>query len=132
MKYYALDEEDIKGFLNESLWKTAGVELNKGGKKKGIKESIEDGKYGDEEEVVEDTETEEVVEEGVDEDHTCPLCESALESPISRELLEEFTNLVLEALNEATTLDEEDLEELTEEEIQELADDEEDLDEDEE
>lgn len=114
MKYYALDEEDVKGFLNESLWKTAGIDLKKNEKKEDIKESVEDGKYGDEEEVVEEETTEEVVEESTDEEHTCPLCDSKLEEEISRDALKEFTDLVLEALNEATTLDEEDLDELDE------------------
>jgi hypothetical protein len=57
----------------------------------------------------------EVVEESIEEDHVCPLCESELEEPIAEDSMRECVDFILgtigEALNEAYEEDGEYLEE---------------------
>jgi len=53
----------------------------------------------------------EVVEEGIADEHVCPLCESELEHPIPEENMQECVDFILGTINEALEHDGEYLEE---------------------
>ena len=53
----------------------------------------------------------EVVEEGVADEHVCPLCESELEHPIPEENMQECVDFILGTINEALEMEGEYLEE---------------------
>ena len=58
----------------------------------------------------------ESIEETQEEGHACPLCESALESPISEEALQECVDSILEAVSGQLLSEEEAVEEDTDSE----------------
>ena len=72
----------------------------------------------------------EVVEEGIADEHVCPLCESELEHPIPEENMQECVDFILGTINEALEHDGEYLEESEDEDLYE-AEEEEEKDEDE-
>ena len=79
-----VSKEDVDAFLQIETWERAGVNLKK----------LEESK---EEEVIEEaTKVEEEVEV-----HTCPLCESELQEPISEEVMKEHVTMLLELINES-------------------------------
>lgn len=125
MKYFTLDDADVKNVLNENVWGSFGIKVKKEEPKtEEKKEELKESKQ-EETPVEEEVITEEEVEV---EEHTCPLCESHLENPVSKEALREFTETILEAIDSINEMvsndddeaieveDEEDVEEEVEEE----------------
>ena len=95
-------KEEVDQILNQSFWKLGGVRLT---------ENTEAAVEAAPEAEVEETEVEEVNEET----HSCPLCESALESPISDEKLTEHIEMMLGIINEMNDVTDEELEAIEEE-----------------
>ena len=81
--------------LGAGAWNKAGIKLN---------ESVE----APAQEVIEEAaqETEELLEEGLEEGHACPLCHALLEEAITDERLLEHAHDFIEALTEAGLLEE--------------------------
>ncbi|MFA6315681.1 MAG: hypothetical protein WC648_04940 [Candidatus Paceibacterota bacterium] len=110
--------------ISKDVWERSGVGITRPKVEESKKETpkVETKKVNEDTEVVEESDE-------VEDNHVCPLCESKLEAPVSKEVLAEFTNAVLEVLNEMTELgedeDTETLEEDTEEEVVEEEDKEE-------
>lgn len=102
-------KEEVDQIISQSFWGVGGVKLT---------ENTEAAPAAVEAE--EEVETEEVNEET----HSCPLCESSLESPISDEKLTEHIEMMLGIINEMNDITDEELEAI-EEEIDEVADDDE-------
>lgn len=97
-------KEEVDQILAQSFWGKSGVKLT------------------EDTQVTEDTPAEEAVEasddqvESVNEEtHSCPLCESELESPISDEKLTEHIEMMLGIINEMNDITDEELESIEEE-----------------
>ena len=91
--------------LGAGAWNKAGIKLN---------ESVE----APAQEVIEEAaqETEELLEEGLEEGHACPLCHAHLEESISDERLLEHAHDFIDALTEAGLIEE--AEEVEDEEVE--------------
>ena len=109
--------EDVDKIISQSFWGKTGVKLDEA-KKLSEQAEVEQTEVAEEELV--DSEDGEVIEEQA---HVCPLCESALESPISDEQLTEHIELMLGIINEMNDISDEDLQAIEEEILSEVAED---------
>lgn len=91
MKNVNLTEDTMADIFNSKVWKDSGFKLatKDPQKESKIDESTEEVNEGDEEEV-----------------HTCPLCESHLEEPLSEERIQEHVDYLFSVINEAFETDE--------------------------
>lgn len=103
MQHINVENEFIQNLFESDSWGRFGVNVEKGEEKPNLSESVE---------------TEEEVEQ-VHEDHekelACPLCESALDEPISEERISEHIDTVMTLVSESLNEANEDVEEETSE-----------------
>jgi hypothetical protein len=104
-------KEEVDQIIKQSFWGIGGVRLTENTEADAAPVETE-----------EQVETEEVNEET----HSCPLCESALENPISDEKLTEHIEMMLGIINEMNDITDEELEAI-EEEIDEVDDEDDDV-----
>lgn len=107
-------KEDVDKIIGQSFWGKTGVSLNESAKKLSEQAEVEEVEQVEEE-------VEEVQDEVLEEQaHACPLCESALEEPISDEQLTEHIQMMLGIINEMDNISDEDLEAIEEEILSEV------------
>jgi len=96
-------KEEVDQLISQSFWGKSGVSLKEDTQ---VQEDV-----GSEVQSDDDDSQEEVVTE---ETHTCPLCESTLENDISDEKLTEHIEMMLGIINEMNDITDEELESIEE------------------
>lgn len=113
MKRDILNEE-VDQIINQSFWGKGGIKITESSEQQVTDQDV-------------DEEGELIAEE---QDHTCPLCESKIEQPISDDQLAEHINLFLDIINQVDDISDEEINAIKEAIDEELDDDSEDDDED--
>lgn len=101
MNYKNVLKEEVDQIISQSNWGRAGISLTESTEAAAAPAKAQ-----------EEAAEEQVVES---EDHSCPLCESALEAPISDEQLTEHIEMMLGIINEMNDISDEELDSIAEE-----------------
>jgi DNA repair exonuclease SbcCD ATPase subunit len=110
MKTNVLSEQ-VNEIMSQAFWGKSGVRLSENTEVVETPVSSDTSKIQSSEEVVNE------------ETHSCPLCESALEEPVSDEKLTEHIEMMLGIINEMNDISDEELEAIEEEIDEELNED---------
>lgn len=98
--------EEVDQIINQSFWNKGGVKITESSEQQVTDQQEEDGEM--------------IAEE---QEHTCPLCESVIEAPISDDQLAEHINMFLDIINQVDGISDEEINAIKEAIDEELNDD---------